>query len=133
MAARAPARTITGTKPPRPTSHPNHLSASARATPLLLWQRPRGPSILAVAALSLVGVVEVEATARAPSRALVAVCGDAAHVLQHAGQSISPSVWLRSGERLSVQLMKSARRSSNRHGSVLAASGCVIGPPGPVA
>jgi hypothetical protein len=44
-------------------------------------------------------------------------------------RSISPWVWLRSGDRLSVQLMNSARRSSYRGCSVSVVLGAVIAPP----
>ena len=47
--------------------------------------------------------------------------------LSRALRSIRPWVWLRSGDRLSVQLMNSARRSPKLHGSVLVAPGCVTG------
>jgi hypothetical protein len=44
-------------------------------------------------------------------------------------RSISPWVWLGSGDRLRVQLTYSARRSSNRHAAASASSCSVTGPP----
>ena len=43
--------------------------------------------------------------------------------------SISPWVWLGSGERFRVQFTNSARRSSKRHSSVPVLVGSVIEPP----
>jgi len=80
------------------------------------------------------GVLEVEAAAGHPP--VVAYWPASLSRLEQAYsrskrlRSISPWVWLRSGDRLRVQLMYNARRSSKRHspGSLLTCS--VIEPPG---
>jgi hypothetical protein len=46
-------------------------------------------------------------------------------------RSMSPCVWLRSGDRFSVQLMNSARRLPNVHGGGLFSPGSVIAVPVP--
>src|SRR5215831_13063933 len=50
-------------------------------------------------------------------------------VMISALRSISPCVWLRSGDRFKVQLMNSARRPSNRHGSAASSLSSVIAVP----
>src|SRR5829696_6530666 len=124
------------------------LTSNTCTRRIVTSSRLTGTELSLGARSAVLGVLEVEAAAGVPLRALVAVGGEAAGPLQHRPQvrssstatpccsmierlrSIRPWVWLRSGDRLRVQLMYSARRSSKRHSPAPVPVGSVIKPPG---
>src|SRR5829696_9719982 len=98
------------------------LTSNTCTRRIVTSSRLTGTELSLGARSAVLGVLEVEAAAGVPLRALVAVGGEAAGPLQHRPQvrssstatpcccmierlrSIRPWVWLRSGDRLRVQL-----------------------------